>query len=286
MNAHALHAPSDRAALRWAGSALAIIAIHAGLIAAVLYWYREQATPGVAVPAIMIDMTPATAAPEISTEDATPGPKMTEAEAPSSPPPEPAAPPQTDEQIPPTPLMEKPVVEAPPEQKVEPAPPPPEPVKPTPEPPKPVQEKPPEKPKPVRHEVKKKPPSDAPEATHTAPPRAERQARAASSAAAGAAAAAAMPSYRDRLAAHLQRYKQYPSEAKAAGKTGVATIAFTVSRTGQVLAARLSGSSGVPALDAETLAMIRRAQPLPSFPPEITQTSMSFNVPIRYSLGR
>jgi protein TonB len=95
-----------------------------------------------------------------------------------------------------------------------------------------------------------------------------------------------LPSYRDRLAAHLQRFKEYPSEAKAAGRTGVATISFTVSRNGQVLSSRLSGSSGVPALDAETMAMIRRAQPLPAFPPEITQASMSFNVPIRYSLNR
>jgi protein TonB len=142
------------------------------------------------------------------------------------------------------------------------------------------------KPKPVRPEVKKKP-SEAPAAPRTtAAPRADLQARAASAAAAGAAAAAALPSYRDRLAAHLQRFKEYPSEAKAAGRTGVATISFTVSRNGQVLSSRLSGSSGVPALDAETMAMIRRAQPLPAFPPEITQASMSFNVPIRYSLNR
>jgi protein TonB len=281
MNAFTLHAPTDRAVLRWTGSAIAIVAIHAGLIAAGIWWYNKAEPPGVTVPAIMIDMAPATASPDVPTQDAAPGPEMTQADAPSEPPPE-TPPQQQAEEIPPTPLMEKPVVEAPPEQKVEPTPPPPEPVAAKPEPPKPT----PVKPKPVHAEVKKKPSERPPAPKTTAAPRAEQQARAASAATAGAAAAAALPSYRDRLAAHLQRYKQYPSEAKSAGKVGVATISFTVSRSGQVLASRLSGSSGVPALDAETVAMIRRAQPLPAFPPEMTQASMSFNVPIRFSLNR
>jgi protein TonB len=30
------------------------------------------------------------------------------------------------------------------------------------------------------------------------------------------------------------------------------------------------------------MAMIRRAQPLPSFPPEMTQSSASFTVPVRF----
>ena len=127
----------------------------------------------------------------------------------------------------------------------------------------------PPKPKPVRAEAeagvarnrrrRAPPPRRKPSAT----PRWRRCA-----AGAGAAAAAALPSYRDRLAAHLQRFKQYPSGAKAAGEQGTAMLSFTVGRDGQVLGSRLAGSSGHPALDAETMAMIRRAQPLPSFPPE------------------
>ena len=59
-------------------------------------------------------------------------------------------------------------------------------------------------------------------------------------------------------------------------------LSFTVSRTGGVLSARLAKSSGSSALDGETMAMIRRAQPLPSFPPEMTQSSASFTVPVRF----
>ena len=98
------------------------------------------------------------------------------------------------------------------------------------------------------------------------------------------AAQAARVNYNGLLSAHLQRYKQYPSGAKAAGEQGVAMLSFTVSRNGQVLSARLARSSGSSALDAETMAMIRRAQPLPSFPPEMTQSSASYTVPVRFFL--
>lgn len=93
-----------------------------------------------------------------------------------------------------------------------------------------------------------------------------------------------LPSYRQRLAAHLQRFKRYPTEARASGVQGTATLSFTVGRGGQVLSARLARSSGHPALDAETLAMVSRAQPLPPFPPEITQASLNFSVPVNFSV--
>ena len=280
MNAFALHTPTDNAGVRWMVSAVVILAIHAGLIAGGIAWYRQQQSAGVALPTIMIDMAPASAAPQTSQDDVAPGPEMQKSEEIAQPPDEPMQQAVVEEQIPPAPLMEKPEVEAPPEQKPEPVPPPPEPAKITPEPPKPKAEVvPPPKPKPVRAEVKKKP-SETPFAPRTsAAPRAERQAAAASAATAGAAAAAAaLPSYRDRLNAHLQRYK----EPSATGKQGVATLTFTVSRSGQVLGSRISGSSGAPELDAATMSLIRRAQPLPAFPPEMTQASMSFTVGIRY----
>ena len=39
---------------------------------------------------------------------------------------------------------------------------------------------------------------------------------------------------------------------------------------------------GVPALDEEVLAMVQRAQPLPAFPPAMTQQSINLVVPIRF----
>ena len=276
-NAFVLHAPTERTASRWIVSAIVVVALHVGLIAGGLLWYRQQESLGSTMPAIMVDMAPATTAPEDSEQDVAPGPEMQQAEAPAEPPPpepvpQPPPPPaaQAQEMIPPTPPIPEPEPPRPT--------PVPEPAKTIPDPPQPVPAPAPLAPKPLPTEVKKQP-SDTPPAPRTsAAPRAERRDRAASSATAGAAAAAALPSYRDRLNAHLQRYK----EPSATGKQGVATLTFTVSRNGQVLGSRISGSSGTPELDAATLALIRRAQPLPAFPPELTQSSMSFSVGIRY----
>ena len=280
MSPFTLHSVTERSAIpRWAAAAAVIVAVHAGLIAAGLAFYAETAAPGVTMPAIMVDMSPVSSAPDAQQQDIAPGPEMEQAEAPTEEP-EPVKQAAVEEQIPATAPVEKPEVEAPPEEAARAEPPPPEPPKVIPEPPKP------EKPKPVKEVQKKKPPTKKPPAPRTtAAPSAERQAHAASMAAAGAAAsAAAMPSYRDRLASHLQRYKQYPSEARSAGRQGTAMLSFTVTRSGNVTSSRLAGSSGDSALDAETLAMIRRAQPLPAFPTEMTQSSLSFTVPVRFSL--
>lgn len=278
MNAWVLHGPTGRGdAARWGAAAIVTIALHAALIAAGMAWYAQSEPPGVTMPAIMVDMSPVSAAPQTQMMDVAPGPEMQEAEAPSAPPPE-ASKPEPEQPVAPTPLQEKPEVQAPPEQPKQPAPVKPEPAKIVPDRPKPT----PVKPKPVRAELKK--PSERPPAPRTtAAPRAERQAPVASAATAGASRAAAA-SYNQMVAAHLQRFKQYPSSAKAAGQQGVARLSFTLGRGGQVLSSRLAGSSGSAALDGETLAMVRRAQPFPAMPPDMKQVSISFTVPISFSI--
>lgn len=275
MNAFALHDISDHAvARRWGASAFAIVATHAALIALAMNWSTQQPTPGVSIPAIMVDMAPVSSSPQPTPMDLAPGPVMQQADAS---PPEPAVAEAVQEQIAPTPPQEKPEVVAPPEQKTEPTPPKPEPAKVEPEK-KPA----PVKPKVVRAEAKK--PTEAPPAPRTtASPKAERQAPAASAASTGASAAA-VASYNQLVLAHLRRFKQYPPEAKAAGTQGVGRVNFTLSRTGQVMASRLVGSTGHAALDAESLATLRRAQPFPPFPPDMRQASMSFTMPVSFGL--
>jgi protein TonB len=282
MNAFVLHEFDDRAAMaRWSASAAIIVAIHAALIALGVAWYTYSPPPGVALPTIMIDLAPASApsAPSVQPLDLPPGPEMREADPPP-PPPEPPKQEAIQEQLAPTPPQDNPVVEAPPEQKVEPPPPKPEPAKIIPDQPKPI----PVKPKPVRAEVKK--PAEAPPAPRTSgAPKAERQASLTPApATAGATSSAALASYNQLVAAHLQRFKQYPSGARTAGEQGTSRLSFTLSRSGQVLGSRLAGSSGHPSLDGETLAMVRRAQPFPPMPPELKQASMSFSIPVQFSI--
>ena len=279
MNAFVLHEPSDaNGALRWGTSAALIVSAHAALIALGMAWYTQRPRPGVTIPTIMVDMAPATASPQPTPMDIAPGPEMQAADA--SPPVEQAKPETVPEQLEATPPQPTPEVVAPPEPKPDLMPPKPDPAKIVPEPVKPVPV--PEKPKPVRKEAKK--PTEAPPAPRTtAAPRAERQAPAAFAISAGASAAA-VASYNQMVAAHLQRFKQYPPAARAAGQQGVSRLRFSLSRNGQVLSAGLGASSGHRALDAETLAMVRRAQPFPAFPTDMKQASMSFSVPIQFSV--
>jgi protein TonB len=141
-----------------------------------------------------------------------------------------------------------------------------------------------EPPKPKPPEVKReqrKPPAPR----TTAAPRSERDApKPAAPQPGSAAASAAMASWRDALVAHLQRYKQYPSSATAAREEGVVSLGFSMDRNGHVLSRHIARSSGFADLDGEVLSMIQRAQPLPAFPPSMTQSRIDLTVPIRFSL--
>lgn len=92
------------------------------------------------------------------------------------------------------------------------------------------------------------------------------------------------PSWTTLLFKQLQRYKSYPSGARARNEQGVVTLSFTVDRDGHVVSRQIVTSSGHPDLDAEVLTMIERAQPLPAFPASMTQAQQDFTVPIRFSL--
>jgi protein TonB len=282
MNAFVLHDIDDRAGMaRWSASAAIMVAIHAALIALGVAWYTHSPPSGAALPTIMIDLASPSApsAPSTQSLDLPPGPEAREADPPPASP-EPAKQEAIQEQLTPAPSQDKPVVEAPPEQKVQPSPPKREPAQIVADQPKPVAVK----PKPVRTEVKK-PTEASPPPRTSAAPKAERQASlTSSSAAAGASSPAALASYNQLVAAHLQRFRQYPSASRAAGEQGTSRLSFTLSRSGQVLGSRLAGSSGHPALDGETLAMIRRAQPFPPMPPELKQASMSFSIPVQFSI--
>jgi periplasmic protein TonB len=109
------------------------------------------------------------------------------------------------------------------------------------------------------------------------------QQRGGSGGAASSAGTAEIASYRSRVLAHLARFKQYPDWARDQGVTGRASVAFSITRNGQVTAVSLAGSSGSSLLDQATLAMVRRAAPFPAMPDGGPNT-MSFNAGIRYDL--
>jgi protein TonB len=258
MNELALYRSFERSeARRWSLAAAVVMLAHIALIATTLTWYVRPELPGVASNAISIDLAPSSASPVAQKLDVAPGPQMQEAPAPVAKPDQPK--PVVDEQVPPAPVQQNPAVAAPSIEQ------------------KPVIER--------QQPILEKPqPVQPPAPLTSAPPKADVQAPAREARSGSAVAAQALLTYRQTLAAHLQRFKQYPHAARAAHEEGSAMVTFTVNRSGQVSGVNLIRSSGHASLDNEALAAIRRAQPLPPFPPEITQSSMSFPVPFSFSL--
>jgi protein TonB len=97
------------------------------------------------------------------------------------------------------------------------------------------------------------------------------------------AGTAPVANWRSRVLAHLARHKSYPESARDDGIEGRASVAFTLTRTGQVTSVSLAGSSGSAILDRAALAMVRRAEPFPAMP-DGGPASMSFTAAIRFDL--
>ena len=95
-------------------------------------------------------------------------------------------------------------------------------------------------------------------------------------------ARAVLATWRNQIVTILERNKRYPSEARARGEHGVTRLAFSIDGEGHLLSSRIVASSGSAALDAETLALVQRAQPFPPPPPELAGSEMT--VPVSFNI--
>jgi periplasmic protein TonB len=119
-----------------------------------------------------------------------------------------------------------------------------------------------------------------PEPPELEPPSEEKQATAPPQ----ANAPRAIARWESTLTAHLEHFKRYPSDARARGEQGIATVAFTIDHEGRLVTSRIVRSSGSATLDEETLAMLTRAQPMPRPPDYILDSELSFVVPVRFNI--
>jgi protein TonB len=247
---------------RWSLAAAIVCAAHFGLMAAYLLIPAAEPEGAAFSPAVIVELAPLPVAPA-SPDDLAPGPNMLEAQ------PTPVPPEQVEPEVaPPMPKMEAPA----------------EVTLPLPEP-KALEKKPEEKPDTQKAEIKPVQ-ENTPAPRTTAAPRSEQHTAATPQAPSpgSAASRAAIANWRDLVLARLQQNKRYPAGAEARREQGVATLSFSVDRNGRVLARSITRSSGSAVLDEEVLAMVQRAQPLPAFPPAMTQNSVNLIVPIRFSL--
>jgi periplasmic protein TonB len=93
---------------------------------------------------------------------------------------------------------------------------------------------------------------------------------------------ASVATWRSQIVTILEHNKRYPSEARARGEQGVTRLAFRIDDQGHLLSSRIIASSGSAALDAETLALVQRAQPFPPPPPELSGSELT--VPLNFNI--
>ncbi|MFN3673043.1 MAG: energy transducer TonB [Bosea sp. (in: a-proteobacteria)] len=278
------HERALAATLRWSLAALVAVALHSALVwlALTLRANDAEAAVGAQETAILIDLSPpeppapaASAEPEPS-EAVSPDPDLPKSELADPVVPEPEAagspsvsPPDTAaSEDPPlqTALLDIPLPAVPDAAAMLPAPA----LKPL--PPKAIAPRERAKPRAVQRQTTARPKPASP------PP--SRAAAAPTPQARGAAMQAfeASPSWRGALQAHLNRYKRFPDGAKP----GLVRVAFAIDQQGRVLSASLAASSGDARLDAEALALVRRASPMPAPPTSAGSGLISLAVPIRF----
>ena len=239
-------AQASRRDRRWSICLAAAVFFHVTAAAALFSRWNDFPDQVANAPIITIELASLPVAPDVVPSDAPPGPLQSEAK--------------------PQPQQDKPVetVELSPGPQPQPS---------TPLPPTPTE----------------RPQKSQPQTSHahlaSAPTTVERHAARAAAPGPGAPAhdANAMPDWKSRLLATLERNKRYPVEAEARGEHGIASLAFSVDRRGRVHHARIARSSGSSLLDRATLAMLERSEPLPPPPPEVAGTDIPIVVPIRYT---
>lgn len=85
-----------------------------------------------------------------------------------------------------------------------------------------------------------------------------------------------------KVQAHLERQRRFLQRKMGSKDRGLVQLSFTIDPSGNVLSARIAGSSGNPELDQLTLEMARRASPVPAPPAALAKARMPISVPIRF----
>jgi protein TonB len=94
------------------------------------------------------------------------------------------------------------------------------------------------------------------------------------------------PTWQNMVLTYLQKEKRYPAQSRWRHEEGVVYVRFSLDRNGHVLRAQIAHSSGYPALDAEVLELLKRAQPLPKPPDEMPGDPLELMVPVDFFMRK
>ncbi len=92
----------------------------------------------------------------------------------------------------------------------------------------------------------------------------------------------ARTTWQKELAAHLARFKRYPTEGSR--QTAEIVMSFELDRAGHVLSASIVRGSGESSFDEAALAMVRRADPVPAPPARVADDGLVFTLPVIFRI--
>ena len=94
----------------------------------------------------------------------------------------------------------------------------------------------------------------------------------------GASAQRDLVTWQKELAAHFNKYKNYPADR--AQRNAEVLVSFVLDPAGHIVTASIAKGSGDPAFDDAALAMLQRADPVPSPPAHIAGQGLAFSLPV------
>ncbi|MFZ1106021.1 MAG: energy transducer TonB [Hyphomicrobiaceae bacterium] len=123
------------------------------------------------------------------------------------------------------------------------------------------------------------------EEVRTAPPRieAKQASAAAKSEGLSPSIARAQAGWMNGLMRELERHKRIPEAARKQRGQWKAVVVFTVDRAGKVLTFQIREGSGVPALDEESLALLKRVS-FPPAPDQLPGETFEYSLPIKFKV--
>jgi len=91
------------------------------------------------------------------------------------------------------------------------------------------------------------------------------------------------PRYIDRLAAAIERERDYPTTSRRRGEQGRVVLTLVIAADGRLLSSDIVTGSGFEALDRAALGMVRRAR-LPAMAPGFGAENATFTIPIVFAI--
>lgn len=96
----------------------------------------------------------------------------------------------------------------------------------------------------------------------------------------------AVADYTALVGAWVKKHKFYPERARRREMEGRPSVRFRIDRAGTVLSCELVQSSGRSELDEAALETIRRADPFPAMPDDVSGDTKEFTVTVDFSINR